>query len=247
MEQIDLKLKLFGGIPIHAEGYGEIVPLKIRKIIDVGYSEYMKHLNMLTLEVKDFLPEGTEEDIDVFDLIIQFGGDEIEKIFVDSLSLLLNGDALIDKENHRALVKHSNEQILVVNKDNYSAIQEIIKWQNYINHFDEKNLGSFNPADEEARKLREKLDKLQKQIDEIKKKQDAGDKDDENDIDFFDILSAISSKSFGVNELNVMDMTIYQVYSKFKRLEIIDQYEISIKSIMAGAKDVKLKHWSSKG
>ncbi len=91
------------------------------------------------------------------------------------------------------------------------------------------------------------MDAVARRRDELKKKQHQdSDGDDEKDIDFYDILSAISSKSYGINELNVPDLTVYQVYRKFKRMEIIDQYDISIKSILAGAKDVKLTHWSSK-
>lgn len=246
MSDIDLKLKLFGGRPIHAKGYGDIAPLKIRDIIDIGYSEYMKCLNILTLEVKDFFEKEPEEEINVFDLMIAFGGEEIEKILENSLSLFLSGDAVIDRDNLRVFIKKAND-VSVVDNSNYKEIQEVVKWQNFINHFEEKKLDVFNPADEETRRLKEQMDAVAKKRDELKKKQNSRESDDEDgDIDFFDILSAIASKSYGVNELNVLDLTVYQVYRKFKRLELIEQYDISIKSILAGAKDIKIKHWSSK-
>lgn len=246
MMDVDLKLKLFGGRPIKAEGYGDIAPLKVAEIIDIGYSEYMKCLNIMTLEVNDFLQQDIDE-IHVFDLIVAFGGEEIEKAFEQALSLFLHGEAIVDKENLRVFIKKSEEDIRIVNRDNYDAIQDIIKWQNYLKNFDEKKFDDFNPADEETRRLKEQMDAVAKRRDELKRKQNQDDSEDVNDnIDFYDILSAISSKSFGVSELNVIDLTVYQVYRKFKRLEIIEQYDISIKSILAGAKDIKLRHWSSK-
>lgn len=249
MEEVDLKLKLFGGRPVLAKGYGNITPLKIREVVDVGYSEYMQCLNILTLEVKDFLKDSKDIDLsqyNVFELIIAFGGEEVEKVFETSLSLFLGGEAIIDKESRRVFLKKSDEEILIVDKRNYSEIQEVIKWQNFINSFDEKKISGFNPADEETRKLKEQMDAVAKKRDELKKKQNPNEEDDESNLDFYDILSAISSKSYGVSELNVMELTIYQVYRKFKRMEIIEQYDISIKSILAGAQNVKLKHWSSR-
>jgi hypothetical protein len=249
MEEIDdLKLKLFGGRPVKANGYGNIIPLKVENVIDVGYSEYMKFLNILTLDAKDFLQEGSTNDTHVFDLLVSYGGEEILTIFEQALSFFLGGEAMSDKDELRVFIKIDDNDIRIVNKDNYYEIQEVIKWQNYINNFEEKRINSnFNPADEETRKLKERMDNLAKQREELKRKQSAnGEEDDSNNVEFFDILDAISSKSYGISELNVLHLSIYQVYRKFKRLEIIEQYDISIKSILAGAKNIKLKHWSSK-
>ena len=43
-----------------------------------------------------------------------------------------------------------------------------------------------------------------------------------------------------------MNLTIYQLYTKFKRVEVVSKYDIDISSILAGAKDIKVKHWSTK-
>lgn len=245
MNDIDLKLKLFAGRPVIAKGYGHIYPLKIKEIVDVGYSEYMKYLNILTLNANDFLDSPTEE-VHILDLLIKYGGSEIENVFEQALSLFLRGEVLIDKQDIRVFIKISENEINIVDKDNYYEIQEVLKWQNYINTFEEKKLEDFDPADEETRKLKEQMDAIAKKRDELKRKQNQNSDEREDEIDFYDILSAIASKSYGVNELNVIDLTIYQVYRKFKRMEIIDQYDLSIKSILAGAKDVKIRHWSSK-
>lgn len=244
MEQLDMKLKLFGGKPLHAEGYGDIAPLTVGKVVEFGYTDYMKCLNLITVELKDFVKEDSDEleGVSVLDFLIAYGGEEIESQLEKSLSLFLGGEAIIDKETLQVFI-NKGDHALSVNRNNYANIQEVIKWQNYINNFEEKD--DFNPADDEARKFKEKMDRLKREREKAKKRK--GDSEEESeDIDFFDILSAISSKSYSINELNVLDLTIYQVYRKFKRMQLIDQYDISIKSILAGAKDVKLKHWSTK-
>jgi hypothetical protein len=248
MNELDFKLKLWAGEPITVEGFGDIRPLKIREIIRFGYSNYLRCLNFITIELKDLINGDVDDedlkDVNILDILITLGGDDLTKQLEESLSLFLDGEAIVDKENLLVLIKKEKE-ILQVDRTNYNQITEIIKWQNYINQFEDKNLDNFNPADEKARKLKERFEKLNKKREELKKKKNS--EDDENqDIDFYDILTAVASKSYSINEFNILDLTIYQFYVKFKRLDIIDQYNISIKSLLAGAKDIKLNHWSSK-
>lgn len=251
MEQMDLKLKLFGGESINADGYGLIKPLTVRQIVSHGYMEYMKSLNLICVDKRELLKGGGEisEDelsqISSLDLIVGFGGEELEAEFEKAVSLFLGGEAIIDKEDLAVYIKLSESEVRKIDGQNFDNVVDILKWQNYINNFSEKKIEEA-PMDERTRKFKERLKKLQKQRDEIKKKKGQDDSDESGDLDFYDIISSISSKSNSINELNVMDLTIYQVYSKFKRMEVIDQYDINIKSILAGAKDIKLKHWSSK-
>jgi ribosomal protein S8 len=250
MEQMDLKLRLFGGESLMAEGYGNIKPLTVRQIVRYGYMDYMKSLNLLCVDKKDLLNDsgGIDEqelaEISSLDLIIAFGGEELESEFEKALAFFLGGETILDKEEVAVYVKLSDTEVRKVDGKNFDNIVEVLKWHNYINNFEDKKIDEA-PMDERTRKFKERLKKLQKQRDEIKKKKSQED-EDSSDLDFYDIISSISSKSHSINELNVMDLTVYQVYSKFKRMEVIDQYDISIKSILAGAKDIKLKHWSSK-
>lgn len=245
----DLKYRLIGGRPVFAEGYGNITPLTMDEVIDYGYTKYMECLNVVNLEKKDFFNENDEGyqelmDIDILDILISLGGDELVEKLTESLSLFLRGEAILDKENLLYIIKISEEEYLQVDRTNYHSITEVLKWQNYINHFTDKKEDKFNPANEKAIALKKRMEELKRKTDELKRKQN--DDGEEGDTDLYDILSAISSKSNSINEINIMNLTIYQVYTKFKRLEIIDQYNISIKSILAGAQDINLKHWSVK-
>jgi hypothetical protein len=255
MEQIDLKLKLFCGEPIYVEGYGEIKPLKVKDIVSYGYTEYLKALNIVCLiNYEDFIKDKEEvekikQELHFLDFLIIFGGEDLENELEKSFSLFLGGEAVVDKDNLCIFINKNNGEVLVVNKENFDNIREVLKYQNYVKHFEEKKIGKDeSPMDEETRKFKERLEMLKKKRDEIKRKQQQNDSDEnqESDIDFYDIISSISSKSYSINELNVGELTVYQVYSKFKRMEIIDRYDIDIKSILAGAKDIKLRHWSSK-
>lgn len=248
MSDLDLKLKLFGGLPIIARNYGSIKPLVVREILDYGYSNYLKNLNLLALDKHEIFKDVSEDElkkISMLDFILYSGENDILMDLEQSLSLFLNGEAYVDKSDSCVYVKISEDDIRVVNRNNYENIVDVLKWQNYINKFSEKETDE-PPMDEKARKFKERMKMLNKKVEEIKKKRNELEEDDDNLLDFHNILSSLASKSYSINELNIMDLTVYQVYSKFKRLDILDKYEINIKSMLAGAKDVKLKHWSSK-
>src|SRR5690606_21056773 len=119
----------------------------------------------------------------------------------------------------------------------------VIKLQNYLEKPSEVTKEE-NPADEETRKLLEHMKKMREKV-EAKKKRQRED-DDENNIDIADIISAVSSKSNSINKINIWNLTLYQLYDEYARLELIDNYDFSIKAMMAGADKVDLRHWSSK-
>ncbi len=65
-------------------------------------------------------------------------------------------------------------------------------------------------------------------------------------MDFYSIVSAVSTKSNSINKLNVWDLTLHQLYDEFDRLQIIDGYNTSLAAMMQGAEIKDLKHWASK-
>lgn len=245
MEQLDLKLKLFAGIPIEAEGYGYIEPLTLREIIDYGYTKYLKALNIISLRKEDILDnlildtDGVKK-LSVLEVLIYLGDDSIHQELKKSFELFLKKEVIIDNADLCIKVNDDND-VKIINNKNYDNVVDVIKWQNYINNFEQKNSNSSS-NDEKVANFNKKLMERKKKIRELKKKRG---EDEENDINLLDIISSVSSKSYSINELNILDLTVCQIYYKFKRLDVIDRYDLNVKSIMAGAKNVKLNHWSS--
>ena len=87
---------------------------------------------------------------------------------------------------------------------------------------------SFNPADEAARKIAEKLMRGRKRVAEQKGESDVS------------ILSQyISILTIGIPSMslqNLMDLTIYQLYDLIERYNLYVNWDIDIKSRLAGAK-----------
>jgi hypothetical protein len=152
------------------------------------------------------------------------------------------GETLFDEEWMDALPE---DKIKLVHRENFDEIVRIVKFQNFLSSANIKKQ-EFNPANEEARKLAEQMERNRQKVEAKKKAQQANEKGDDDEIDISDIISAVTAKSNSINKFNVWDLTLYQLYDEYSRLELIDNYNFNIKAMMAGVKEVDLKHWSSK-
>lgn len=152
------------------------------------------------------------------------------------------GESITDKE---FLSYYKDNELTVIHRENFDNIVEVVKLQNYLSQPRQKEDLEENPADEATRKLMEEMKRNREKVEAKKKAQQYSD-DKGGEIDIVDIISAVSSKSNSINKINIWDLTLYQLYDEYSRLELIDNYDFSVKAIMAGAEKIDLKHWSSK-
>jgi hypothetical protein len=123
-----------------------------------------------------------------------------------------------------------------LNENNFMQIISILRDQNQTRERKEKFVN---------KKEREYFQAVQKAKQKYQKALKAMGKDD---TDLLDIISSICAKHPSLNFSNIQELTIYQLIDQFKRINMIDDYFISIDSLLAGAskKNVDLKHWSKK-
>lgn len=252
---IDLSLKLIGGRPIVVGGFGEIKPLKLREIIDYGYSKYSNALNIFNI-TKDSLKETLLKDIDEEDLksvsnlelLIIMSTEEVLDMISEACVLFFGcHNAHVDTEDFTISLQYDDdvEEFTIIDKDSFDEISEVVRIQNYVQKLEDvKNKG--NEDSEEVRKFKERLKRLKEEAERAKRKRDGdNDDDEETKIGLYEIISSVSTKS-NISDIEIMELTIYQIYTKFKRLEVVSKYDVDIQSILAGAKDIKLKHWSTR-
>lgn len=154
-----------------------------------------------------------------------------------------DGKLIVDEEYLNSL---SEDEVTLIHRDNFDDIVQVAKLQNYLIQPKKKEEDKANPADDETRKLIEDMERTRQKVESKKNAQKNTEKTDGDSIDISDIVSAVSSKSNSINKLNIWDLTLYQVYDEYSRLEVIDNYNFSIQAMMAGAENVELKHWSSR-
>jgi hypothetical protein len=276
IDEIDLKLLLLGGDTIEVENlpitpyklkeikkYGYTNYMRNLQWISISIDDLISSVS--DIERRIYL-ESEKSRLKTYDFYIKLGGENLLKVLLHTLKMVFrtddvrvldesviaidfvkkgimvigeDGSISIDTEKLDSL---SEDEIMLVHRDNFDQIVEVVKLQNYLEKPSSvKSKDAY--ADEETRKLMEHMEKMRKKVEAKKRAQR---NDDESDIDIADIISAVSSKSNSINKLNIWELTLYQLYDEYARLELIDNYDFSIKAMMAGAKDIDFKHWSSK-
>jgi hypothetical protein len=235
--------------------------------VSISIDDFIK--SVLDIE-KRMLLEQEKSKLKTFDFYVKLGGQEmlegllvalsmifktsdvrvlqdgvIAVDFVKNKILIENEDGLLVVDEH-ALESANEEELILIHRDNFDNLVEVVKLQNYLTKPAKKNDRESNPADDETRQLMEHMEKMRKKVEEKKRRQKHQDKDDDSDVDISDIISAVTAKSNSINKFNVWRLTLYQLYDEYARLELIDNYDFSIKAMMAGAEKIDLKHWSSK-
>lgn len=232
--------------------------------VSLSIDDFMSHL--LDAGKKNILEEQLDK-IKVFDFYIKLGGQQIQDSLMYSLAMILKTDDVkilddgviaIDFVKLGVFKRNDNDQLYVdqekldslnedeiklIHRDNFEDIVQVVKLQNYMLKPKKLNEPDENPANEDTRKLMEYMKKMREKVEAKKREQRNQDIDN---IDIGDIISAVSSKSNSMNKLNIWDFTLYQLYDEYARLELIDNYDFSIRAMMAGAEKISLKHWSSK-
>lgn len=249
---LDISLKLLTGLPIKAENFGEIEPLTIKEVIEFGYNSYSQSLNLFLLS-KDSLRDTLLKDVSDeelnsvsnLEIIIIMATDEVIEELEKGCELFFKCEsAYVDKEDYCIYLKYGEDDFKVIDRHNFDFIVDVIKFQNYLDSVsDEEDIDSNES--EETKRFKEKMKKLQKERDRIKRKRDNEEDGEDNAVTIYEVISSLSTKS-NINDVDILNLTIYQLYTKFKRLELISQYDLNVQSMLAGASGVKLKHWSSR-
>ncbi|UGO46276.1 hypothetical protein PQE74_gp193 [Bacillus phage vB_BanS_Chewbecca] len=274
LSSIDLKLLLLGGQGIKVDNL-QLTPYTLAQVRDFGYTKYMQNLQWVLPSVEDFIASTTDiekkmilmserNSLKSFDFFSKLGGAELTQVMLMSMAMIfqnkdiryLEDQGIVvfdffklgifyrDEDGHfqinsEKLDSIPEEEFKVIHRDNFDEIIEVVKLQNGLTKV---KVEEENPVDEETRALMEQMKKNREKVNQMKQ----NGQDDGEGIDLADIISAVSSKSNTINKFNIWDLTLYQLYDEYARLELIDNYDFSVKAIMAGAEKVDLKHWSSK-
>lgn len=221
----DIKLKLLGGkkTPIKINNI-KIIPLTLQEIIDMDYSKYNYHLMNLIAEAKDFnIPD---ENVTTFDIIMSgmlCGSNNYRDFIIESLGLFINGD--IGFTQNGEFIINNGEGYL--NKDNYEDFKKVLKWQN---GFKEKPKIKF--ANKRAEEIYNLIEKGKQSL------------QSKNSTILYDMLSSLSTSSNSLNILDILDLTIYQFKDQLARGKMKEDFYINIESMMAGAQNITLKHYT---
>lgn len=245
------KLSLLAGCPIEIpfSNGGTIMPKKLITIAGMGEVVYNQKLSLITLDkekmteiitssatdllkkesIKQELQEKDALDI-LFEVLLQVPN--FMQDYLEALSFFLDTDVLYFNGKNKEI---TFEKIHLIGKENYDDFISILKAQNCIK--EEIDIGK--PQNEKAREILEK-------IKEYRKKLKAQQENEEDKLSLADLVSCLaSSGQNGIDIFSIWQMTMYSFNDQFKRMQAIEDYNITIQSLLAGAdsKKVDVKYW----
>lgn len=244
-DAIDVEMKLLSG-QVMMVGEVPIEPFKLKDVSKIGYSRFQNNINILMLTLDDMIEaiddfsltaelKANRHKYKVFDMLVI--ADDMTELLITSLSMIFRTDDIIVTRNR------SDETLMIVDKKfiidryNYNEISKVIEVQN------NPSLGGaqedeYNPSGDLAKSIADKINKSKEKI----KKSKAMSSGSEG-ITLNDIISSVSVMSKSINKINIWELTIYQLYDDFARLNKIDNYNLQIKASMMSS-EVEIEHWS---
>ena len=218
-----------------------IKPLSIGEIEELTEFKYFQYISIIGINKDSF--QVADEDVTIFDLVFITctREEDFRQLFLKSFSCFTRQEVKMYVGNDNYFFYTENEEeCKFISKENYDDIIEVIKLQNCLTKKNEED--EDNPADEKTRQILERQKRARVLLEKAKKTGDG------EPLTLADLVSILISNGNGVNPFNVWDMHFYMFNNQFNRMKMLEEYDINIRSLLAGAKaeDIDLKHWMGK-
>ena len=200
-----------------------------KEIAMVGREEFLLGSQLLCLDKTSFsqdeslLAETT--NFQIFMTIVQdkASAEQKEKV-IKALSLFFPNSRVVFSP--RGLILIIAEQTVNIDETNFEIFQEYIK---EITCFKVSKDDEFNPVDDKAREIAEKLKRGRQRVAAQRAKEGSGDI-------FTQYLSIITVGIQSMSLNDAMNLTIFQLYDLIERYSMFTSWQLDIKSRLAGAK-----------
>jgi len=215
----DIRLKLLANVPIEVNGIGYLSLPSLRQIISMNESLHSTYLSYLLFS-KNNIDGHTEElnSLTDFQILSSFvyHEDSFRKSFFNALEMIFG-----EKPNCDEGVVYFGElrDESVFTEEKWDFVKKIVKIGNFV---EDKKEEEYKAGNEKARKL----------IEEIRKKKAKRANKEIAKQNLHSLISAISWKTVGI--ATILDLTVYQLYDAYMRLENINQYEFTLTGIYTG-------------
>lgn len=235
---MDIKLALMCGIDIPIPELQLVIHQpKIKEIAYIGTKDFFVgaqsiciNKNNLNIEAENVL--SNTSNFQIFMTMMQEKEMADKKLAVNQVFTLLfpNQKVLLTP---RSIMIQGVESIMI-DENNFESLQMCLKQIFCLNNSDSQQMG-FNPQSKKAKEIAEKL---------MRGRQRIAEQNGEADADIFSqYLSTLAvGLQIPLNEL--MDYTVYQLFDLIKRYQLYIDWDIDIRSRLAGATpDGKPTNW----
>lgn len=225
----DIQLALMAGIDIPIEECSVVLHQPtIREIAYLGETDFFSGIQYVTIDKKNINQDKTvlnsTSNFQIFMTVMnEKEAKEIKGITKNFLKLIFPNYNVMFTPMSLILTQEKNT--FTIDENNFESLQKIVKLVFCVKEQDPDK--DFNPANKKAQEIAEKIKKGRKRVAEL---------NGENNINIFS--QYISSLSIGLHlPVSVLlDYTMYQLFDAIERFSLFTNWDIDIKSRLAGAK-----------
>lgn len=228
-----IELGLYSSKPIHV-GEVPVRSVSLDEIAEMGIPKFNGLLSLMCSSLSDIPGVEFTGDITYFDILISsaYEDKEMREKIYKAFELFIGEVPTIDAKNVSFIFPSGYS----INKENFKDIQTVIRIRNGIT---EKSDDDYNPADEKARAVIERMKQLKKKV--------AKAKPETSNISFGELISATAA-GLQIPMWEIMRYDMYQFNDQLNRMRLFKDWDTNIQALVHGAKseDVNLKHWLSR-
>ena len=206
---------------------------KIKEIALIGEQDFFVGAQTLCLN-KNMFVEGKEDlantsNFQIFMMIMSEKEARDKKLAVQQVFQLIfpNNKVMFTP---RSLVFSGGDQMITVDENNFDYLQDILRMV-FCSRNGPMDQQAFNPANEKAREIAQKLMRGRERI--------AAERGDSNTSVFSQYLSILTVGLASMSMQNLMDLTMFQLYDLIERYSLYMNWDIDIRSRLAGGKPDK--------
>lgn len=237
MDDIRLALMCGTDIPI-PEIQATIHQPKIKEIALIGESDFFIAIQCLNVN-KDLLRQDKTllQNTSNFQIFMTIMSEKETKDKKNATQQLLS--LLFPKHNvlftPRSILLQGDGSSQTIDENNFEAFQAIIKQVFCVSNKNNQQAG-FNPANEKAREIAEKLMRGRRRVAELNGSANAS--------IFSQYLSILTIGLSSMSLKELMELTMFQLYDLIERYQLYINWDIDIRSRLAGAKpDDRPENW----
>lgn len=231
-----LALAVGGDIPI-PELQLTIHQPTIKEISLIGETDFFTGIQLLCIDKKMYIEDETllaqTNNFQIFmTMINQPEMADKKEAVLSTLTLLLPQSSVIFTP--RSMMLRTGDMNIMVDEGNFETLQTILREIFCLNKTDQS---SFNPQSTKAKEIARKLMKARQRVAELNAKENSGSM-------FGRYLSVLTVGLGSMTLQECCQLTMYQIYDLLERYTLYINWDIDIKSRMAGAKgDKPVEDW----
>ena len=239
---MDYRLGLMCGIDLPIPDIPLVIHQpKIKEIALIGEKEFFIGAQCLCINKNSIVAQdkndlGTTTNFQIF-MMVMLQNDKTDRKEATSqvLSLLFPNSKSIFTPRSIILQFLDNEQQILIDENNFDLIQQVAR---QIFCFDTNKNGqdTYNPANAKAKEIADKIMKGRKRVAELNGSANAS--------IFSQYLSMLTVGLDSMSLQDLMDLTMFQLFDLVERYQLYINWDIDIRSRLAGAKpDDRPENW----